>query len=397
MAVENTRTLVAADAELWVDGVDTRPLASQIMVGPQSVEVSATRLRDKLSKTQPVQLTGNLTLGVFNDGSTAFQTLNSNWLSAAAGSYIAPIIWSKGAGGLTIGSAAGATMISPKSAPVTAASSESLITHSFGGSWHAREVFGALQSSTTASGRHPVDSPMTSDFAVQAINTVGPDIYTDSVAVSAVGKPVEAMAAVKGLAGTIATAPTATFAITDTAWRSGILNAANSKSLTIGHTVDGSVVNLKVPVDRSNYFTNETVATVYEDIERLRWADGFQISVTTSGNNVTFTGNQQGADKDIIFAAGNEIPVGSPFTGTYSGTGHNTKFRIVSATGSGGSRVFTPLSDFYDCDEHDLPAVAVGIEEAGLEQIAIQFQVPTAGTPYDFSIQYSLSYIVNGS
>ena len=108
---------------------------------------------------------------------------------------------------------------------------------------------------------------------------------------------------------------------------------------------------------------------------------------------MVWRGTQYGADKDIVFAAGNTIPVGSPFTGTFSGTGHTTMFRVVTPTGGGNYRA---LSDFYACDAHDVPAVAIGIDVNGVDQIALQFRVPTAGTAYNFSVNYSLNYVVDG-
>ena len=397
MATNNDRVLVAKDSELWVDGIDTRPMATQITVGPQLVERSNTRSSSDVAQTQPVMAQGNLEMSAFSEATEDFNFLRAQWTAAASGEYLAPIAWSAGAGGMLVGNHAGATMISPKTSPVASAAAEELVSHSFGGSWHRREVFGELRSTQTASGRHPVDSPMTSDYATQAINTVGPDIYTDSVNVGSVGIPVAAFAVAKSITGATGSPPQASFTITDTAWLSGQLDAANSKNLTIGHTVDGNLVSLTIPQDRPNYYTHETVATVYEDIERLVWTDGFRIERVGTGNPVVWRGNRYGADEDIVFDSNNEIPVGSPFVGTFNGTGHSTKFRIVKATGSGGSRVFTPISDFYECDEHDVPAVAVGIDEAGVEQLALQFQVPQEATPYNFSIAYSICYIIDGS
>ena len=283
MATNLERTLVGRDSELWVDGIDTRPFASQIQVGPQSVDRPATRLSDKVIRTQPVILSGNLQMTAYNDASVGFNLLRDRWATNASSGYIAPIFWSYYPGAITVGAQVGATYITPLTSAVPTAGSEELVTHAFGGTWQSTEIYGALQSVTTAAGRHPVDSPMSSDYATQAITTVGPDIYTAPSTINAAGRPVAILAAVSSLTGTTGTRPQASFTVTDTAWLSGTLNAANSSSLTIGHTVDGSVVNLRIPQDRPNYFTGETVATVYEDIERFALGGWFSDRACRNG------------------------------------------------------------------------------------------------------------------
>ena len=153
----------------------------------------------------------------------------------------------------------------------------------------------------------------------------------------------------------------------------------------MAHTVDGTLVEKSV----GPYGAHHTAENVVEDIEALRWADGFHIFSewqTDARNNylgVRFTGSQGGATKDIVFPSKNNVPAGAPWRGSDSGTLGSTMIRLFSQTGSGGSAVRKYLSPLVPIDEHhlDKPVSWAGIEDRAITQLGIEVRNPVLTGP----------------
>lgn len=387
--LDGGRVLVGADAELWLDGVDLRGSATQIVVGPQTVSVDTTLLQAKITRSQPVLQSGNMQLQLLQDESKVTNVLDAYWLSAIRGEYVAPILWSAQEG-LNVGQVCGATMISPQSNPVVAASAQDVVRRSYGGSWHSAEAYGVLRSGQTAAGRNPLGSSLDSDYALADIDTVGPDIYTDTVAVDrGVGSHIGIAAHIKDVVGHPGTQPVLRIPIPEgpNDWR-GQYAPPNSHNGTIWIYHKG--------VGRGAIVApGDEVQTVLDHIGELRWPDGFQVSVVRQNHQFIITGSHYGADEDIELPAGRNA-LSQWRGGPVSGTGNETQVRLVSATGSGGSRVYSPLSEFVSCDSHHTPVVLQHFVKDGLEQIGLQFQVPVAGSPYNYQMRYSIGYVRDG-
>ena len=374
--------LVGADSELWIDGVDLRESATRIAVGPQSVVRDATRLQSDLSRTQPVMLTGNMEVQMLADETGTAERLDRLWLSAIRGGYVAPVMWADQEG-FNVGQSCSATYITPQSAPRTS-DAQDLVRRSYGGSWHAAEAQGTLRSGQTAAGRNPLGSQLDADYALAAINTRGPDIYTDTVAVArAAGRTVAVAAQVREVVGHPGTPPVLTFAAPAEWQHLYIPDSANGQIIHITH----KGVTRGVPIT-----SNDQVLGVQEHLGQLRWPDGFSVTVALANNVFTITGSASGADEDIVLPNTNI----APWRGTARGTGNDTDVRLVSATGAGGARAYQPLGGWADCDAHHTPVVLQAVAEDGLEQIGLQFRVPAAAQNYNYQMRYSISYIVDG-
>ena len=382
MAGNTDRVLVGADSELWIDGVDLRESATQIAVGPQHVTRDSTRLQSDLTRTQPVMLTGNMEVQMLADETDTAEQIGRLWLSAIRGGYVAPVMWADQEG-FRVGQICSATYITPQTAPRTAGAQD-LVRRSYGGSWHAAEAQGLLRSGQTAAGRNPLGSAMDSDYALADINTRGPDIYTDTVAVDrGAGSVVAVCAQVRDVVGHPGTPPALSFAAPPEWQHLYIPDAAGGQIIHITH----KGVTRGVPLTR-----NDQVLTVQEHLGELRWPDGFSVTVTLAANTFTITGSAAGADEDIVLPNTNI----APWRGSARGTGNDTDVRLVSATGTGGGRTYQPLTGWADCDAHHVPVVLQAIAEDGLEQIGLQFRVPAAAQNYNYQMRYSLGYLVDG-
>ena len=314
-----------------------------------------------------------------------------------------PFLWA--AKEMLVGSDVGFTLLNPKNETFNLNSGD-VASGDLTGSWNSVLGEGELVCGSAGANTNLLTTDDDSDFA--ALWTIGgrqADYYSPSVAVSnTTGAAVGALVRVKEHVGNDAEVPTLTFPLASAAnWRLGVVRGADiGKTFRIGHTVDGQIVYKTF----GPWSLNVTTATVQEQVEAARWADGFHIFITANqdqhGNDTEwiFRGSHDGADSDIVFPSDNEIPTGAPFRGSDSGTDGNMQIRVVKATGTGGSRVFTPLSDFYPADKHDLPLEIAIVDTTGLTQIALQARLPVkqpSETAYDFQVRYLIGVIVNGS
>ena len=230
------------------------------------------------------------------------------------GDDLLPVVWGI-AGPIAVGEPVGVSCVEPLQGQITGMAEDVLkleLTATLG----APLVEGILRSPQTRTGREPMFSSETADYATQRVNVTSGQVNTGTFTDTHNEHELAAIiATTSSIAGEDGTRPSLTFNIpTGEDWEDGDLTANDAKSLTIGHTVDGVLVNKRVPQTRPNYYLHETVATVYDDIEDLTWDDGFRIFQNSTTNpqgqetQSTFEGSHFGSDQDLVFAQSNQIP-----------------------------------------------------------------------------------------
>lgn len=393
----------ARDGELWIGGLRLSQIASSVEVPKAWTQVRTSVLESDTARTQKVLKEVSFTLSLFHRSETRLKAVLDYWESFDRENLM-PVVWGI-AGPIAVGQPVGVSCVEPLQGGISG-TAEDVLRLNLTATLGAPLVEGILRSSQTRTGQQPMFSSNTSDYATQRINISSGQVNTATVTDSHTQHEKAAIIATTGsIDGEDGERPTLSFNIpTGEDWDTGDLTANDAKSLTIGHTVDGTVVNKTVPQNRPNFYTHETTASVYDAIEDLSWDDGFRINVVSQTNpqgvetSVRFSGSQGGSDKDIIFAASNEIPTGGPFRGSDSGTDGGLTMRIFTATGTGGSTVRTGRGQAIDADGHDLPATAVAILEDGFTQVGVQFAVPARSdsSTWDFTPRYSIAVVADG-
>lgn len=316
-----------------------------------------------------------------------------------------PFIWA--ASEMAVGKDVGFTLLNPKNETFNLGSG-AVVSGDLTGSWNRVLGEGTLVCSSADAGDNIISTDDDSDFeALWQIGGSGADYYSPVKAVSnPSGAAVGLLAHVKEHVGNDAEVPTLTFRFDSATadWRSGVFGAADGgQTMRVGHTVDGQVVYKTF----GPYGSSQTTATLYEDIERARWADGFRLFYSMLGadhqgndTGITFTGSQDGADSDIIFPNDNVMPSGAPWRASDSGTDGDLQIRLVKVLGSGGGRTYIPITDFHPADKSDTPLFLAAVDLSGLSQVALHARLPARGPGedgYDFQIRYLIGSVVNGS
>ena len=393
----------ARDAELWMGGLRLSQVASSISVPQSWVSVKTSTLDSEVSRSTKILKDVSFSLSIFHTSETRLKAIRDFW-EGKNGDDLLPVVWGI-AGPIAVGEPVGVTCVEPLQGNITGMAEDVLkleLTATLG----APLVEGILRSPQTRTGMEPMFSTASADYATQRVNVtsgmVNSGTFTDSHNQHELAAIIATTASITGEDGT---RPSLSFNIpTGEDWADGDLTANDAKSLTIGHTVDGTLINKRVPQSRPNFYTHETTASVYDAIEALVWDDGFRIFQNSTTNpagletSTTFEGSRFGRDQDLVFAASNEIPTGGPFRGSADGTDGGNTMRIFTATGTGGSTVRTGRGDAIPADGHNLPATAVAIIENGFTQVGVQYNVPARSdsSTWDFTPSFSIATVADG-
>lgn len=394
-------SLPAKSNDLWVAGWNASADSYQIrhMIAAASEDVSV--MDSGIAQTHKDVPDGDFTISAFYRSQGTAERIYKRWLEEP-GEEPLPLLMAAG-DGISVGEAVIAACVEPVSLSM-GGSAKTAIRLDATLKLNGQLIFGILRSSQTSVGNRPLRTTAPTDLATLAVNTASGVVRTPVVATtSTASKPSALIGSINTMTGDDAEKPTITFDLTgSTTWKDGAVRGADvGKTLTIGHTVDGVLVEKTI----GPWSLDVTTATVQEDIERLRWADGFHIFIVANQNPQAqdtewiLTGNQGGSDKDIEFSATNTIPTGAPFTGSDSGTDGAAAAQLNTSTGSGGSRVFVGRGDIVPADAHDLPAQMARIIPEGFSQSSIALNVPPrqVGAPlYDFSVGYTIATITDG-
>lgn len=399
MPASDRNPVKATDAELWIGGLRCSDIASNIQIASPWTQPTVSVLSDENRRTQKVLKGGNFQISLFYREETRLQNVMEYWDLQPPDDplYIVWGIQSR----IAVGKLVGVACVEPGVSSL-AGTADDVFRLNLDATLASPMIRGVLRSSQTRDGREPMFSGDTADYASQHINVPGPAVVnTSTFTQSRTGHGRSAIIATVGsITGEDGTRPRLTFNIPGgEQWRNGELTVNDAKSLTIGHTVDGTLINKTVPQGRPNYFLHETVATVYEDIENLTWPDGFHIFQLAGGTNqVIFEGSLFGRDSDLVFAAGNEIPTGAPFRGTANGTDGGAMMSIFTATGSGGSTVRTGQGKAIPVDGGYLPATQIAILDDPFTQVGAAFSVPARSdsTSWDFTPHFSVATVTDG-
>ena len=248
-------------------------------------------------------------------------------------------------------------------------------------------VSGVLKSAQVAAGNKPLSSAVTTDYAAQAVTGRGPAIYTPTVTVAGESEQVGVLGVVGSITGSDATFPQAFFDL-PAAWQGGTV-PASADNMVIRVTHNGVTRSTRVFND------GDQLTTIMNEVSDFQWDDGFEIDHRyISSTRIRFTGNQAGSNSAFTFENSNPLP----FRGTFSGVRGQTQVRVVTATGTGGSRTYTGLNSSVGADDHHLPASSTAVAPVGTTQIGLMFDVPVVppvDPAYNFTLNYNINYAIH--
>ena len=385
------------DAEVLIDGYLCLESQHTLEVGLSSTIQDGTTGQDKWRYRQATQSGADLSLQGYKRNSQALKDFLARWNTAQQDGDFLFAMWAED-DELTVGGGIESAYVVPTGNPSSAGVGV-LTSLNLSADVSSRVHFGTLRSPHMSDGANVISSKTDSDYRLLQIDGVGPsklgsvNAITDAPLGAVVGFTV------KELVGSDAQVPSLTFTLPLNEWRGGGIPPADIlKKIYVAHTVDGVLVEKSV----GPYGSHHLAENVVDDIENLRWADGFGLFSDwvqdAQGNYtaITFKGNQGGAGKDIVFPAKNTVPATAPWRGADSGTLGSTMIRLFSQTGTGGSAVRKYLSPLVPIDEHhlDKPVSWAGIEDRPITRLGIEVRNPvlTSLAVYDFQVRYAIWY-----
>ena len=385
------------DAEVWIDGYLCFESQHTLEVGMSSTIQDGTVGHDKWRYRQETQSGSDINLQGYKRNSDELRAFLRRWNTAQQDGDFLLAIWAED-DELTIGNAIQSGYVLPTGNP-SSAGVGALTSLNLSADVSSRVHFGTLRSPHMSAGANVISSPTNTDYRLLQIDGVGPSKLgsVNNIADAPLGAVVGFT--VKELVGSDAQVPSITFNLPLNEWRGGGIPSSDIlKKIYVSHTVDGVLVEKSV----GPYGSHHLAENVIDDLENLRWADGFRLFSDwvqdPQGNYtaITFKGNQGGATKDIVFSAKNDVPALAPWRGSDSGTLGSTMIRLFKQVGTGGSAVRTYLSPLVPIDEHhlDKPVSWAGIADGAITKLGIEVRNPvlTSLSVYDFQVRYAIWY-----
>lgn len=385
MPARNNQPLSSHVFELYIEGKSVTPIAMSVTPTTTVTSVPSTVLSDTQTNSTKIIPRGDLTISCFYKNEVHDDSIFRYWDDAQPSDDPLNVVWSIG-NGIRVGEIVNIACMNPVSMSQTAAA-EDLIRVDLVAETAGALVSGVLKSAQVAAGNKPLSSAVTTDYAAQAIGGRGPAVYTPTVAVDGGGEAIGVLGVVGSVTGSDATRPQA-FIDLPAAWQGGTVPAA-ADNMVIRVEHGGVTRSTRV------FNTGDQLSTIVNEISDFQWDDGFEIDHDfVSSTRIRFTGNQVGANVAFTFAASNPLP----FRGTFSGALGRTQVRVVSATGTGGSRTYTGLNDLAGADDHHLPASSTAVAPVGTTQIGLMFAlpvIPPMDSAYNFSLNYNINYAIH--
>ena len=392
MVAPDNNVLDSTDAEMVLAGHAIKQHAAMMSLTQDFTTQNMATTEDFYDNDQLFAGAGTMDLDIRSHADIALRDLRRQWRDYdSADEQI--LVWAE-EGAIAIGQPISATLITP-SALGRGVEAQAPVSQMLTGAWRGDNVYGILRS---GSGQAD-DQILSADLAATStiltdIDTRGPDIYSPVVAVpNSSGKPTLCMAVIRGHVGSDETRPTLTFNF-PADWQNGAVPAsANNTYIRITHK--GTRLSTRVLT------TGRLVGSIQQDLESLRWPDGFQINAQSNfaglqAVSITITGNHYGEGEDIEMFAGNPPPWN---VGSAEGSGGGTMAQLVSATGAGGSRVYQGLTELRATDPHHPITPISAIVPAGVEQLAVRYQVPeiaVGSPPYDYQMRQIICWAIDG-
>ena len=401
MTIENQLISIITDGEVWIGGYlalssqQTFELTMSTMIQDGTAGKRQWRYRQSVGLSE-----GNMSLSGFYQRSLDLQRFLRRWNSTDKDDKPILAFWAAD-NALEVGEYAGITYVVPSGAPVGSGTG-TLATLNLSADWTGDYHEGEIKSPHVRDGSNVIEAKADADTVLLQIDGVGGVKRSALAAIADVTGRALAGFTVSEIVGDDANPPEIDFVYPagQQGWRIGTIPAGDTlKTIQISHTVDGRKITKTV----GPYGTHNLVSQVLEDIERLRWPDGFRIFYSEaddpanpgSNTGVTFRGNLGGVNQDLIFEAANAIPGGAPFRGSETGENGDTEVRLFSQTGTGGSAVRVYLTPYVKAEAHDIPVVEAAVVENGFTQLGLEVKTPVLTQPavYDFQVRYALWYV----
>lgn len=388
---EGLGVLPAKAFDAWIGGVRLERAVTEFGDNEAHMMVDTSVLDGEVGETYKEIPDGNLSISVLFKANMEIEgQLLSLW-ARAEGTEPVPIVIAHGRK-IAIGETVSVITVQPTTASKMMTPKE-VQRITLEAVWDGCSVTGILKSGQgSAAGVQPMVSTTSTDFSNLAVNTRGPTLHTDTVAVSGGrAEQIGVIGTIGDSTGSDATQPVLTIPIPERAgndWRGQYPPvSAQNDEIFIYH----KNVGRGVPIIAGN-----TIQDIMDDLNGLHWPDGFTVNVVRRNHQFIITGSYFGAGQDLDLRSRNP----EPWRGQAVGMGGaNPKMALETATGAAGSRVYTGVSDNVNADDHHLPVSQAAVVPGSVGQIGMRVTVDARapGDPvYSFTLHYNLAYVIDG-
>ena len=388
---EGLGVLPAKAFDAWIGGVRLERAVTEFGDNEAHMMVDTSVLDGEVGETYKEIPDGNLRIDVlFKANMEQANQLLSLW-ARAEGTEAVPLVIAHGRK-IAIGETVSVITVQPTTSAktMTPKDVQRIVLEAV---WDGCSVTGTLQSGqSSADGVMPMTSEQTTDYSALAVNTRGPTLHTPTVAVSGGrAEQIGFVGTIGSSTGSDASQPILRIPIPERAgndWRGQYppVSAQNAE-IFIYH----KNVGRGVPIIAGN-----TVQDVMDDLNGLHWPDGFTVNVVRQAHQFIITGSYFGAGQDLDLRSRNP----EPWRGQAVGMGGaNVRMALETATGTGGSTVYTGVSENVLADDHHLPASQAAVVPGTVVQIGMRItvdEIPAGQTAYDFTLRYNLAYVIDG-
>ena len=318
MATSNRQTLRSRDSETLIGSHLLGDMARQWEISQMARSEEILVVRDTTGYEEAVIADGEFTSSVWWQSRDKALAFRNEWQEAMiAGNTLLPMCWSL-ENEIRVGDKVGAAYIRPRDfSPMIRAAAHT--SGNFSGRLVCEIFEGTLASPSAAADVDVLHNVADANTATTAINAVGPNFYSSTVALdNTAGRYAVVGATITSLDGHTGTQPTVTLAFPN----ASLPASFNRQAVQITHagtTLATHVLHEGLPT-----------GNMINELNTLAWPDGFGVIARGNYNaqsgaleSITITGNQYGSTSSFTLAGP------APFTGTYTGTGNTTQARTL--------------------------------------------------------------------